>query len=318
MDPNDIQNTNFCNSKVNNIISNDMKSNILKQIKLKYSLKFNDNYAKIFNEKYKQNLQNKHIACLKSCGNPYLFYLTKINNINYCLLIDKKINEGYSYPKIFILPYEFDNILYDGTLIECELVRSKLNTWSIIFIDLYSLNGNLLKNKSIINRIKDIYDILESKYKETEFCNICNIVIKHYINLNDLNKSIKFIVENTPYKYRGIYYIPINTRYVKMLDLFNKNQLNDILNIKTNKLNFLVDKTHNVEIYEIYLRNNDNYKRIDYLYIPNIEKSKLLKSLFDNKTTENLIVTCKLNETFNKWEFIEKTNQIANHIKDLN
>jgi hypothetical protein len=318
MDPKDIQNTKFCNGNVNNITSNDIKSSILQELSLKFSLKFNENYAKLFNERYKNNLNNPHIGCLKSSGNPYLLYLVKVNNINYCLLIDKKINEGYSYPKIFIVPYTFEDLLYNGSLFECELIRSKSNNWSIILIDIYANEGNTLKNKDIIYRANLINDILKNKFTKNEFSDICNICVKKYINLNNLKEEIINISSKTDYNYRGIYFIPLNVRYQKMLYLFKKNELNDILNIKTKFLNFLVIKTHNVEIYDILLRNNENYKKIDILYIPNLEKSKYLNDIFKNNTNdEGIIIKCKYNNSFNKWELIEKINEIPNHIKDL-
>ena len=103
-----------------------------------------------------------------------------------------------------------------------------------------------------------------------------------------------------------------------MLYLFKKNELNDILNIKIKFLNFLVIKTHNIEIYDILLRNNENYKKIDILYIPNLEKSKYLNSIFKNNVNdEDIIIKCKYNNSFNKWELIETVNEISNHVKDL-
>ena len=32
-------------------------------------------------------------------------YLTKVNNVNYSLLIDKKTKSGHDYPKMFIVQY---------------------------------------------------------------------------------------------------------------------------------------------------------------------------------------------------------------------
>ena len=82
MDPKDIHQTNFCNRKVDNIISNDLKKYILEDIKNRTNLNFNSRYARIFNEQCKRNLNNPHIACLKTSGSPYLLLCTKINHIN--------------------------------------------------------------------------------------------------------------------------------------------------------------------------------------------------------------------------------------------
>ena len=112
MDSKDLHQTSFCNKQVDNIISNDLKSYILKDLKHRTQLNYNSRYAKLFNEKYKHNLHNPHIVCLKSSGAPYYLFLTKINNIEYTLLIDKKINTGFTYPKMFVVPFQFDSELF--------------------------------------------------------------------------------------------------------------------------------------------------------------------------------------------------------------
>ena len=76
---------------------------ILDNLETKTSISFDSRYAKIYNEKFKKNLNNPHIMCVKSSGTPYLLFCTQINNVNYCFLIDKKIKDGYEYPKIFIV-----------------------------------------------------------------------------------------------------------------------------------------------------------------------------------------------------------------------
>ena len=87
MDPKEINKTGFCNKQIDNIISNDLKDYILKDIKLRTGIDHRSRYAKIYNYAYKKNLNNPLIVCLKTYGNPYFLYCTQINNINYCLLI---------------------------------------------------------------------------------------------------------------------------------------------------------------------------------------------------------------------------------------
>ena len=92
---------------------------------------------------------NHHIFFLKSSGTPYLLFMSQINGINYCFFIDKKIKEGYDYPKIFILPYQFSSECYKGTLMECELIRKKNKKWCIAINDIYFHCGKNMKNHNI-------------------------------------------------------------------------------------------------------------------------------------------------------------------------
>ena len=126
MDPSSFTKTSFCNVEIDKITTNDSKNYILNQLSLLCSgIKYNSRYAKVFNEQFSKNLNNHHIFFLKSSGTPYLLFMSQINGINYCFFIDKKIKEGYDYPKIFILPYEFPPELYKSTLFECELIRTR-------------------------------------------------------------------------------------------------------------------------------------------------------------------------------------------------
>ena len=136
MDPNDLTRTGFCNKEIDNVTNNQMKEYILNNMKMKTNINFNDRYAKIYNEQYRKNLNNPHIICLKTSGTPYLLFLTQINDTNYCFLIDKKIKDGYLYPKIFLVHYRFNEELFNGTLFEVELIRDKNQEWSLIIGDI--------------------------------------------------------------------------------------------------------------------------------------------------------------------------------------
>ena len=90
MDPKSFTKTSFCNSKVDNITENTSKKYILDQMSILCSdIKYNDRYAKIYNDKFSNNLNNIHLLSLKSMGNPYLLFITQISSLNYAFLIDK-------------------------------------------------------------------------------------------------------------------------------------------------------------------------------------------------------------------------------------
>ena len=133
-------------------------------VSLKTNIKYDSRYAKVYNEQFKKNLNNPHIFCVKSSGTPYLLFCTQINDINYSFLIDKKVKDGYDYPKIFIVHYRFDPELFQGTLFEVELTRDKNNSWSVLIGDIYYLSGNSMKNTQIHDRINHCNSILENKY----------------------------------------------------------------------------------------------------------------------------------------------------------
>lgn len=317
MDPKEINKTGFCNKQIDNIISNDLKDYILKDLKLRTGIDHRSKYAKVYNEKFKTNFRNPHIICLKTYGNPYLLFFTKINNINYCLLIDKKIKKGHIYPKIYIVLYRFAEELFNGSLFETELVRDNSNNWILLLADIYYHKGKSTKEDDIITRINMISNILENEFIDDKFTNICPIQIKKYFDTNDKENIVEFI-NKLNYKIRGYYFIPLNVRYSNILYMFTDKDINDIYSITDDnkKLIFQITKTMKSDVYELYLNSKENIKKIGYAYISNYEKSKYIKELFDN-SEENINVICKYNNYFNKWEVIEKTTNRINHINDL-
>ena len=251
-------------------------------------------------------------------GNPYLLFFTKINNINYCLLIDKKIKKGHIYPKIYIVLYRFSEELFNGTLFETELLRDNSNNWILIIADIYYYKGKTTKEDVITDRINLSIDILENKFIDDKFTNICPIQIKKYFDACDKDNIVEFI-NKLNYKIRGFYFIPINVRYSNILYMFTDKDINDIYSItdENKKLIFKITKTMKSDVYELYLNSKENIKKIDYAYISNYEKSKYIKELFDDNLSKDVNVICKFNNYFKKWEVLEKTTNRINHINDL-
>ena len=317
MDPKNINQTSFCNNKTDHIISNELKQYLLTDMFNRSSIKFDDKYARIYNKKFINNFKNEHICCFKSYGSPYLLYCTRINNIPYSILIDKKINKDHSLPKMFIVNYKFDKDIYNGSLFECELVRDNINNWFILIGDVYYLRNEIMKkNKNIIERMNFIYDLLENHYTETEFANICNIRVKRYYDISNYSEAFSSI-NNLNYKVRGVYIVPMNVNYANILYLYTDDDKKSISknNNNNNNINFKVTKGSKPEIYDIYLRAPNGYQKIDNLYIQDINFSKYMKDELNE--IDEIILQCKYNTRFNKWVGIKKTNNSVHHISDI-
>ena len=310
MDPKHITKTNFCNKEIDNVTDNSMKKYILDNLNVKTNIKFNDRYAKIFNEQYQKNLNNPHLICLKSSGTPYLLFCTQINDVNYCFLIDKKIKDGYQYPKIFIVHYRFSNEIFKGTLFETELLRDKNQQWSLLIGDIYHNSGNPLKNIQIHDRINQIIDIMEKNYIDDSFCNICPIRIKKYFDYKDIIYILNEFIPNLSYRTRGFYFVPMKTSYSKILYLFKEDDYKKVNISKKNNITFRIIKTVNPDVYELYLFNEQktSIQKHSYASIPDIQTSKWVKELCE--INDEAIVECKFNNLFKKWVPMKKGNNV--------
>ena len=229
MEPSSFTKTSFCNIEIDNITKNESKQYILNQMSLLCSgIKYNSRYAKVFNEQFSKNLNNPHVFFLKSSGTPYLLFMSQINGINYCFFIDKKIKEGYDYPKIFILPYQFSPELYKGSLFECELIRKKNKKWCLAINDIYYHEGKSLKKTIIIDRINTIHTILTNQFTENDFHSTCPLFIKKYFDYKD--EAVKRNDTDTPfYTYRIVNLnkkILTTTRYERSV---NTNKYHEVI-----------------------------------------------------------------------------------------
>ena len=253
MDPKHITRTSFCNKEIDNVTDNSMKKYILDNLSLKTKINYNYRYAKIYNEQFSKNLNNPHILCLKSCGTPYLLFLTQINDTNYCFLIDKKIKDGYEYPKIFVVHYRFDPGLFNGTLFEVELIRDKKNEWSLLIGDIYTMSGISLQTVQIHDRMNHCIDIMENKYINDSFVDICPIYIKKYFDLQQVEYVMKDFIPTLSYRVRGFYFVPLKTSYAKILYLFKDSDYKKVNSTNKKFISFRIIQTVKPEIGNIYL-----------------------------------------------------------------
>jgi len=299
-------------------------------------MKYNSRYAKVFNEQFSKNLKNPHIVCLKSTGTPYFMFLTQINDTNYCFLIDKKIKEGYSYPKIFIAPYSFSQECYQGSLFECELIRDKKKNWILSIGDCYTMYGKTMKKTIIIERINQTHEFFEKHCIESEFMKTCPLQIKKYFDYKDFKTMNTEFVPKLTYAIRGYYFVPLRTDYSNILYLlpkvnhnekvqksplpqFNKKKENlqqkqniqqNIQQNKQNKKKFRIMKTMKPDVYELYAQEEENLIKEGIALIQTIELSHKLVKHFEGKDQfAEVYVECEYNQRFKKWkpiDFVDK------------
>ena len=310
MDSKSLTKTSFCDKEIDNVTNNDMKKYILDNLYTKSGLKFTSRYAKMYNENYSKNINNPHLVCLKSIGSPYFLYCTQINDVNYCFLIDKKIKDGYKFPKIFLVHYRFESEIFNGTLFETELLRDNCNKWHLLIGDIYIYKGERLDTKQITERMNIINNMILNEYIDDTFCNICPLKIKRYFNLNQIQYITDEFVDTLDYRIRGLYFVPLKCSYSKILYMFTDQEYKENNYKNKTTINFKIIKTIKPDVYELYLNNETKSSIIKHSYasIPNIKTSKWVKDLIDSK--DDVMVECKLNKNFNKWVPIKECSTI--------
>ena len=155
-----------------------------------------------------------------------------------------------------------------------------------------------------------INDIILNEYIDDTFCNICPIKIKRYFNMNQISYIKDEFIESLDYRVRGFYFVPLKCSYAKILYIFSDEEYKTSNYKNKTTINFKIVKTIKPDVYELYLNNETKSSIIKHSYatIPNIKTSKWIAELINEK--ENVMVECKLNKRFNKWQPIKECQTI--------
>lgn len=310
-------NISFCDKNALNIKSEDIKKVILHELESKYNIKILNKHFEIFNEDISLTKMTKcpYMFCLKSNGNPYLMYMTRINNINTCIMIDKKIQQGYFLPRMIIVHMMFDDKLFNNTLIDGEMVKDKFKRWTYLINDMYVYGGNYLVDNNLIKRHNALYSLLERQYVPKR-C-IFNVQIKKLFMLNHIKDAIGEFKESLPYTSRGILFKPMFIKFRDILMNFDDSLIiqnkktkmstdNEYIETKTfDKQVFVIKHTQIPDIYELF----QNNVMIGNACVNTLSVSKFLSNMFKNSSIQDSFkVECVFNTKFNKWTPITQMN----------
>lgn len=324
----------FCDKICFNIKSNDYKKQILDELEKICKFRVIQKHHENFKETLIPILKSKpHLLSIRSNGNPYLLYLTKYNNVNQCIFIDKKIQQGYFFPRMILSKIRFDDELFKGTIFDGEMVKGE--KWVFLINDIYCNKSRCTFEKDVVDRINIIIDILETKYIEEDI-SCCDIQVKKYFKYDQID-DIKKFVNCLPYSSRGVYFKPMYIKFRDILYNFDDTVIKKINNTKSSNkvfqesnLNiripdkevtqdeishveeiktdciFYGKKTSIPDVYELYESVESN-KFIDHACVMKLTTSKLLKEIFQNANiTQKIPLYCEFNEKFKKWTPVKK------------
>ena len=213
-----------------NIKSNDHKDIILDQMKALYDIKILQRHHHNLDNNNINFILSNHLMNLRSNGNRYYLYFTLYNNIETMYFIDKKIHPGYQRPRIIFGRGLFAKALFKNTLLDGEMVKCKDNTWSFLINDIICYEGTYLNKKMLPERLKIIYNMLETQYTPDETIDVCNYKVKRYFNMyKEAIETIMELSSNLNYTCRGIYICPYDIKYKPKLYNFDESSVINVV-----------------------------------------------------------------------------------------
>ena len=294
----------FCDRVAHNIKSNDIKTEILEEIDKKYNVKIiQKHFFKLNDDSVSHITATPHVVTIRSNGNPYFLYFTKYDDKEIIYFIDKKIHPTYQLPRIIIVKGLFDSNLFNGTLIDGEMVCCFNKHWVFLISDIIAYKGEHLLKYQLPDRITLINNMLENEYTPDKPMDICSFRIKPYFNLcNDTLNSIESI--KFPFSVRGIYFWAYNLKYKPKLMNINDTIIQNVTIKTKDNPEFITKPTTNLktisktDLPDVYKVKEDN----KYLSIQTIEQSHMLRNIFkDTPLNFTKSIECIYCSKFDKW-----------------
>ncbi len=316
----------FCSKVATNIVLGDAKQIIIDSFKdlIAENSFFGNNgyrYANIINSKSISYLSKQpHIISLKSGGANYFLFLTKINGVNKCLFIDRKTKKGYTLPRIITTNFRFSDELFDGTVLDGELVRDKQDNWMFLLSNIITYKGQNVSG-NLANRYNKLYELLTKYYKEDPHFDICYLRVKKLFTYNDYDKMLLQYIPKCGYEIKGLYFNSINPKLSNHLFMYPNNtkerrgvkevssedkkdsngDVSDNVEVKAT-VSFIIKTTDKPDIYNLFCMEESQIKEYGIAYIGKMKTSKLLKKWFSENSDKDCMVSCEFNQRFKKWE----------------
>lgn len=329
----------FCGKQGLNIKSSDTKR-VLNDKLEGYNINIlKKHFDKFTTESEKKINSIKHLISLKSNGNPYLLFLTRFNDVDTALFVDKKIQHGYFLPRMIIDRLSFQHTLFEDTIIDGEMVKIEEDKWLFVMNDLFVYRSKKMAKFNLVERLKKLHKILETKYFPIPNQKYTIQVKRYFHSLNDA----MLFKEELDYTSRGIQYKQVQGRFKYILKNFDDSLITDVKRVKYSSTNKFLEGTElqkddtkaedTAVAYDINIKDpcpsiksrgsTDTRTRVFHLQktdqpdvyklfdgeseigiasVSTMKTSKMLHKVFsDVNLNEKKLFKCEFSDKFNKW-----------------
>jgi hypothetical protein len=293
------------------------KSRLVTDIKIKHhAINFIYSNINVYNYRYKiidsvdilesikQNKENTYLVPHFQGHNFYII-MTRINDLNTCLLVDKK-NIKYKKEQInmrevniYQLNIRANQCIFKNTFFEGRIIRN--NDDNIFLIqDCYLLENEKLLTERMNTKMERVDKYLTQNLFDN---NLKLNVIKLY-NVDEI-ELVAEKIKKTEYTINGFIFIPARSGlshiYVNNHEIDSlKNELPKSLKKYDSDI-FIIKKTLMREVFDVI--DIESEKRLGICYIPDIKQSHYMRQLFKDKIYHRM--KCNYNQEFKKYEPIE-------------
>ena len=286
----------FCDKQCSNVNDNKFKAQIIQNLDTKYKIQVVTRDYNILNPNILRNVSyHQHILSTYSNGNPYMLYLTKIDGVNCTIFIDKKLKDGYTYPKMHCVKYRFSDDLFNGeTIFTGELVRDQERRWFFLIDNILLYKGLSTGEKNVLSRFELIHNIMANEYTADKYLEICPLSVKKLFLYKDIKKMVTEFIPNLSYVCKGIIFYTLNNKHSSyayimprdtQIEIKSSSEIDDIVQ---ELYPDLWAKKHSIS-------NNENIRPNEHIEsIINLEHTENIVGLNDDNVNFNSTPTNKI------------------------
>lgn len=219
-------------------------------------------------------LSKRYVVCEKTDGERYMMILLNVNKKPMCFMINR--NNEY-----FFLNFSFKREVFEGTILDGEMILNKNNEHNYMVHDLFTYCGVSFIEKSHDLRYAAIIDFISTRYIVNKNSDSFNIKTKIFYNYSkELLKIWEHITNSTENKIDGLIFTPVDqpVKYGRQEDLYKwkepGNNTIDLLVKKTdNKFSLFGSKKSGNYLVKIFKENHPNYEIIHDFFLIHVKKN---------------------------------------------
>ena len=227
----------FSNNYAYNICSDQYKKTIVDEINRWVKNPFRRSFDIYHHTRhFKKIVKTPQFISTKSIGNSYFLFLTQHidqNGKNVCFFVDRKIINGYEYPRIIFVHYRFSEELFTNTLLEGDLIKTS-NGWKFLLGDIHCYKNKRVQSYPFVKRMAILKKILHVEYTYDPYWESCPIRIKNYIPYNEQSKDLILEeIESKNYPIQGILFT--SSKHMQPTVLIHLGKFKKIVNNDSNE-----------------------------------------------------------------------------------
>jgi len=160
------------------------------------------------------------LVCLRSHGNAYFMFFTRDERgAGVLLFVDRKIQQGYTVPRVVVVHGRFDDALFDGTVVDGEMVKTNAGAagasanWVFLANDLLALEGRSCWGQPLLTRLGALHAVFTSRRDADATLDPCAYQVKRHEPLSEDGVAALRAFEATlGYPTRGMLVRPLAPR----------------------------------------------------------------------------------------------------------